>query len=171
MSLTTTATHHDPGAAATALLLEEERERRERLTAVEWKKRAHAAGRLALGAMFVISGLAKAFSFGPTASAIGSLGLVHPGFLLFFIVLVELVGGAMLISGFQVRKASLGLVGYLALVTLVALNDFSVDLNRAFAVANLAFVGALLMVFANGAGTWSIDEWLRRRAARRELSA
>lgn len=168
--LRTTVVHHDPGAAATALLLDEERERRERHDSVEWRKRAHVAGRCALGAMFVIGALAKAFTFQASAALIGNLGLVYPAFLMTLIIAVELVGGLMLFAGLQTRRVSLGLIGYLAMVTLVAHSDFSNDFNRVFALSNIAFAGALLMLFANGAGDLSADKWLRQRAVRQELA-
>lgn len=156
--------HHDPGAAAEALK-ELEREHHVELAELQ-ARRAHlyACGRILLATLFLVGGAVKWAHFHETASAMAGVGIADPVMLLPFALLIELAGGAMLALGYQVRAASMALVAYLGLVTLLVHWDLAVEANRVQAITNLALVGALLMLAGHGAGTASLDRVLARRA-------
>src|SRR5207249_1575034 len=120
-------------------------------------------GRLLLAALFVLSAVAKIALFDETRRAIDALGISAAGALLPIAIAAELIGGVMVAIGFEVRRASLGLLAYLALATLFFYHDLSIGLHRAFALSNLAFAGGLLMLYAHGAGAFSVERYLARR--------
>ena len=79
----------------------------------------------------------------------------------------ELVGGALLIVGFQARWAALALALYLVPVTFVIHNFWVLEGaerqsgSESFG-KGLMIIGGLLFVFVNGAGAFSVDNKLKR---------
>ena len=119
-------------------------------------------GRLLLAALFLPAGLSKITGFEGTVGYIGSVGLPVPALAAVVAIVVEVLGGAALIVGYQTRLAAAAL----ALFTLVA----SVFFHAFWAVApeqafvqqlmffkNIAVVGGLLVLAAAGAGALSLD--------------
>jgi putative oxidoreductase len=119
-------------------------------------------GRLLLAALFLPAGLSKITGFDGTVGYIGSVGLPVPALAAVVAIVVEVLGGAALIVGYQTRLAAAAL----ALFTLVA----SVFFHAFWAVApeqafvqqlmffkNIAVVGGLLVLAAAGAGALSLD--------------
>ncbi len=116
---------------------------------------AKLAGRILLAVIFIISGYAKIGGYAGTAQYMASKGL--PELLLPLVIAVELGGGLLLIVGWQTRLAALALAGF----TLIAGILFHyVPGNQGEMISfmkNLAITGGFLMVFAAGAGAWSVD--------------
>ncbi len=120
------------------------------------------AGRVFLAALFLPAGISKLTGFEGTVGYIASVGLPLPAVGAVLALLVEIVGSVALIAGFGTRIAAL----VLALFTLVASFFFhafwAVPADQAFMVQllffkNVAVVGGLLALAANGAGGWSLD--------------
>lgn len=120
------------------------------------------AGRVLLAALFLPAGISKLTGFEGTVGYIASVGLPLPVVGAVLALLVEIVGSVALIAGFGTRIAAL----VLALFTLVASFFFhafwAVPADQAFMVQllffkNVAVVGGLLTLAANGAGGWSLD--------------
>lgn len=120
------------------------------------------AGRVLLAALFLPAGISKLTGFEGTVGYIASVGLPLPAVGAVLALLVEIVGSVALIAGFGTRIAAL----VLALFTLVASFFFhafwAVPADQAFMVQllffkNVAVVGGLLALAANGAGGWSLD--------------
>ena len=120
------------------------------------------AGRVLLAALFLPAGISKLTGFEGTVGYIASVGLPLPVVGAVLALLVEIVGSVALIAGFGTRIAAL----VLALFTLVASFFFhafwAVPADQAFMVQllffkNVAVVGGLLALAANGAGGWSLD--------------
>ncbi|MDT7521002.1 DoxX family protein [Rhodoferax sp. TBRC 17198] len=120
------------------------------------------AGRVLLAALFLPAGISKLTGFEGTVGYIASVGLPLPAVGAVLALVVEIVGGLALIAGFGTRIAAL----VLALFTLVASFFFhafwAVPADQAFMVQllffkNVAVVGGLLALAANGAGGWSLD--------------
>ncbi|CAM8661465.1 COG2259 Predicted membrane protein [Comamonadaceae bacterium] len=120
------------------------------------------AGRVLLAALFLPAGISKLAGFEGTVGYIASVGLPLPAVGAVLALLVEIVGSVALIAGFGTRIAAL----VLALFTLVASFFFhafwAVPADQAFMVQllffkNVAVVGGLLALAANGAGGWSLD--------------
>ncbi len=124
---------------------------------------SHAAGRIFLAIIFLISGIGKigsgfglGFGYAGTAGfmAGGSfLGIGVPGQLLFLVILVEVVGGLALIAGFQTKAAAITL----AVFTLLAALIYHMPVTSTDFLKNLAITGGLLVLYANGAGAYSLD--------------
>jgi putative oxidoreductase len=120
------------------------------------------AGRVLLAALFLPAGISKLTGFEGTVGYIASVGLPLPAVGAVLALLVEIVGSVALIAGFGTRIAAL----VLAVFTLVASFFFhafwAVPADQAFMVQllffkNVAVVGGLLALAANGAGGWSLD--------------
>lgn len=127
------------------------------------KEYSHVGGRILLAIIFLVSGIGKigsgfglGFGYAGTAGfmAGGSfLGIGVPGGLLFLVILVEVLGGLALIAGFQTKAAALTL----AVFTLLAALIYHMPLISTDFLKNLAITGGLLVLFANGAGSYSLD--------------
>ena len=156
MTTSTHAMHHNPAAAVMAVAEYELQDQRKR-DAHQWRQSMfYSLGRMLLASLFLVSAIAKLAQYDATITALRDV-IAAPRVLLPMAIAVELVCGAMLLLGFKSRGAALVLGAYLISVTALVHHDFSNALNQAFALANLAFVGALLMVFAHGSGAASID--------------
>lgn len=114
-------------------------------------------GRLLLAAIFLLSGWSKLGDPAGTAAYIGSAGLPLAEVGAYLAILVELVGGAMLLFGYRTKLAAAAL----ALFTLVAAVFFHSalgDQNQFIHFfKNVAIVGGLLQVIAFGSGRLSLD--------------
>jgi putative oxidoreductase len=119
-------------------------------------------GRVLLVALFLPAGISKLTGFSGTVGYIASVGLPLPAVGAALAVLVEILGSLALLAGFGTRIAAL----VLAVFTLVASVFFhaywSAPAEQAFVVQllffkNIAVVGGLLVLAAQGAGGWSLD--------------
>ena len=123
--------------------------------------------RLLLALMFLLAGISKFAGLEGTAGYIASKGLPLPQLLAFASALIEVVGGVMLIVGWQARWAALALAAFTALASVIFHNYWSLPadkqmIDQLMFMKNLSVVGGLLMVFGFGAGPLSLDG---RRAA------
>jgi putative oxidoreductase len=126
-------------------------------------KWAQLVGRVALGAIFVISGLGKLAGWRGTVGYAGSKGVSEP--LLAIATALELFGGISVVLGFRARWGALALIVFLIPVTLVFHNFWAVPAAQQQAqvvnfLKNLSILGGMLMVFGRGAGAYSIDSHL-----------
>lgn len=159
--------HRDSAAAGIDLALVEA-EHRVAHQREQWRHaELYAFGRMLFGSVFLIAALAKLAHFAPTAQGMETLGLTDVSLLLGFGIGAELVGGLLVLLGFRTRAAALGLVAYLASVTLLVNHDFALEMNREAALMNLGMVAGLLLLFGHGSGALSVDRWLARRTSRR----
>lgn len=157
--MTTTAMHHDSCAAQLAVAEHEVEQRRRHNLQQHRQARLYALGRVLVAAIFIVSAVAKILSYSATLSALTDT-LAEPRVLLPIGIGIELLGGAMLLAGLRARRVAMGLIGYLAAITLLLLTDLSNPFIRSAALSNLAFAGALLMIVAHGAGALSVDRFL-----------
>jgi len=124
-----------------------------------WKW-AQFVGRVALGTIFVVSGLGKLAAWQGTAAYAGSKGV--PEILLAIATALELLGAVSVVLGFRTRWGALALLIFLVPVTLVFHNFWAVppeqqQMQLVHFLKNLSIGGGLLMVFGRGAGAFSID--------------
>ena len=119
-------------------------------------------GRILLAIVFVPAGFGKIAGFAGTVGYATAMGLPLPQVGVALALVIELFGGLALLIGFRTRYAALAL----AVFTLVASYFFhafwAVPADQAFMVQllffkNVAVVGGLLTLAANGAGGWSLD--------------
>lgn len=122
---------------------------------------AFAIGRVALVAIFIISGAQKLMGLEGTAGYIASKGLPMPMIAAIVAGLVEVIGGLMIAIGFKARIAALGLAVF-TLVATVLFHDFwnmegqAQSMNIIAAMKNMSIIGGLLVVFAVGSGPYSL---------------
>jgi putative oxidoreductase len=161
------ALHHDPAAAAQALAEQEAQAQRE----TERRKSRDATfisvGRVLVSIIFIVNGLAKIATYETTLKEVRASGVSDAELLLPIAIAIELIGGAFLALGFKTRSAAIALMGYLALITVLLHSNLGVEAHRAMALANLAFIGGLVMLAAVGAGRVSVDRMLELREAKR----
>src|SRR2546425_8223627 len=124
-----------------------------------WKW-AQFVGRVALGTIFVVSGLGKLAAWQGTAAYAGSKGVTE--IRLAIATALELLGAASVVLGFRTRLGALALLIFLVPVTLVFHNFWAVpaeqqQMQMAHFLKNLAIGGGVLVVFCRGGGALRID--------------
>jgi putative oxidoreductase len=109
-------------------------------------------GRALLGALFLISGIGKIFAFAGVAGWMASAGLPAASALLVLTIAIEVIGGLLLVIGWQARWAALTLAVFLIPVTAIFHGFWSADAAHyqdqltAF-LKNAAILGGMLLVF------------------------
>ena len=134
------------------------------MTTIE--KSADLAGRILIGAMFLIAGIGKIGAYAATQGYMGSAGV--PGGLLPAVIALEVLGAIALIVGFRTRLVALAL----AIFTLIAALLFHRapdQMQQILFLKNFAIAGGLLILAAHGAGAWSLDARNRALSAPGEL--
>ena len=127
------------------------------------KRYAPITGRILLSIIFLLSAFGKATDFSGMEQYMASKGLPAIPLLLALAMLTEALGGLSLLLGFKARWGALLLFLFLIPTTLI-FHDFWAltgamrqDMQIHF-LKNLAIMGGLLMVAANGPGAFSLDK-------------
>ena len=120
------------------------------------------AARLAMVALFLPAGIGKLTGFAGTVGYISSVGLPMPTLAAAIALIVEIVGSLALLAGFGTRIAALVLAAFTLVASFFFHNYWGVPADQAFMqqllfFKNIAVVGGLLAIAANGAGAWSLD--------------
>jgi putative oxidoreductase len=148
--------HHDPEAAQAAV------EEAEADAATEYERLAakrealYVAGRLTVAIVFIGSAVAKAAAF-------DAVTFPGNGGAFWMSIFLELGCGALLAIGLFARRAALALLLWLGVGVVFFHGDLTIDINRAFMMANLAIAGGLFVFVAHGGGLLSIDHWREQR--------
>ena len=119
--------------------------------------------RIAIAAVFIVFGIRKLMAVAGTAGYFAKLGLPMPEIVVWLVILIEVLGGILLIVGWQTRMAAWILAGFVVLATAAAHRYWEFDAPQYVAqltnfMKNLAIVGGLLMVAAVGPGRYSVDK-------------
>jgi len=125
------------------------------------------AGRILLALIFVISGYNKLVGFDGTVGYIASKGLPLPQLAAAAAIAIELVGGVLLVIGWQARWAATAIFLFLIPTTLIfhafwAAPAANLQMETIQFMKNLCILGGMLYVMAFGAGPLSVDN--RKRA-------
>ncbi len=117
-------------------------------------------GRLALGAIFLLSVTGKLTNWGGTVAHAAAKGV--PEVLLAGATALELVGVVLLLVGFKTRWGAAALVVFLVPVTLVFHNFWAVQgpahqQQLVEFLKNVAIAGGLLVEFVAGPGAFNLD--------------
>lgn len=155
--------HHDPQSAALAFAEAEEKERALEARLARRHHRLHFAGRALLAVLFLASGIAKLVQFDSTVKALDTFALGDSSLALIVAIAAELLGGSLLLLGYQTRWASIGLAAYVALATVFFDSNLADPLHRSFALSNLAIIGGLLLLVAHGAGAVSLERRIEKK--------
>lgn len=112
-------------------------------------------GRLFLSMIFIFSGFTKITGYACTQGYMESMGV--PGMLLPLVIAVELFGGLAILFGFKARFVAILLVGF-NIISALIFHQFWIDESQMNPfMKNIAMAGGFLMIFAHGAGAYSID--------------
>jgi len=120
------------------------------------------AGRILLGALFIISGFGKITGYEGTAGYMASKGMPFVNLLLPAAIAIELGGGLLLALGYKARWAALAIFLFLIPTTLIFHAFWGIDPKEAAMqqinfLKNVSIAGGMLMVFAHGPGAYSVD--------------
>jgi putative oxidoreductase len=135
-------------------------------------------GRILLAAIFVTSGVAKLTDTPGTVAHMTGMGIPYAETLAIVAGVAEVLGGIAIAFGFLTRAASLGLILFMIPTTLIfhAFWNYTGEQRMPQMVnfmKNLAIIGGLAVLMAQGAGRFSLDHRIRRarawRRARREV--
>ena len=112
-------------------------------------------GRLFLSMIFIFSGFTKITGYAATQGYMESMGV--PGMLLPLVIALELFGGIAILLGFKARLIAVLFVAF-NIVSALLFHQFWIDESQMNPfMKNIAIAGGFLMIFAHGAGAYSID--------------
>lgn len=126
-------------------------------------------GRVALGAIFVKSGLQKLMALSAFAASLASRGVPQSSTWAVIGATVEFVGGIMIVTGFRARLASLLMVLFVIVATGISHRywEFADAAARRAQESqffkNLSISGGFLLLYVCGSGRFGLDTVLRRR--------
>src|SRR5215510_9365585 len=110
------------------------------------------AGRVLLASLFVLEALSKLNAYDAAQGYMRAFGL--PGQILPLVIAVELGGGVLILLGWQTRVAFAAFCAAAAVIFHTKFGDRNQLLHFE---KDLALAGAFLIVYAHGAGRYSID--------------
>jgi putative oxidoreductase len=125
-------------------------------------------GRVALGAIFVKSGLQKLMALSAFAASLASRGVPQSSVWAVIGATVEFVGGILIVTGLRTREASLLMVLFVIVATGIShryweFAEAARRLQESQFFKNLSIIGGFLLLFATGSGRFGLDALLRRR--------
>ncbi|AIY41714.1 putative membrane protein [Collimonas arenae] len=126
-------------------------------------------GRILIGAPFLMSGLGKLGAYAATVGYISAVGLPAPTLAYIVAVLIEIGGGGLLLSGYQVRLASLVMAVFSLGTAFFFHNNFADQNQMIHFLKNVMMAGGLLQITAFGAGAWSLDARFASLTARKPV--
>ncbi|WP_232495880.1 DoxX family protein [Novosphingobium kaempferiae] len=107
-------------------------------------------GRVLIAAIFILSGISKITDPASAMAYISSVGLPLPAVALAAAIVVELVGGALLIVGYRVRTVAV-VIALFSVATAVFFHNNLADQNQFIHFfKNIAIAGGLLQIVAFG---------------------
>ena len=127
------------------------------------------AGRIALGAIFVKSGLQKLLDLGVFAASLAGRGVPQSSFWAVVGATVEFVGGIMILTGLKARYASLLMILFVIVATGIGHRYWEYAdaaarrAQESQFFKNLSILGGFVLMFVTGAGRFSLDAWLASR--------
>ena len=123
-------------------------------------------GRTLLALIFIFAGFHKITGFEGTAGYMASHGLPMPQVLLAATIVIELIGGLMILLGWQARLAAAAIFLFLIPTTLIFHAFWNVNPADGMALQNqmnhfmknLAIMGGMLYIVAYGSGPLSLQK-------------
>ena len=112
-------------------------------------------GRLLLSIIFIFAGIGKITDYATTQGYMESVGV--PGMLLPLVIAFEVLGGIAVLLGYKARLIAFLFAGF-SIVSAILFHQFWVDESQMISfMKNISIAGGFLMIFAHGAGAYSID--------------
>jgi putative oxidoreductase len=116
---------------------------------------ADLVGRVLISAIFLITGLGKISGYADTQGYMAAHGV--PGALLPLVIAVEVLGALAIIAGYRTRMAAAVLAVFTLAAGLLFHNAPGDQAQQMMLLKNVAIAGGFLILFARGAGAWSLD--------------
>jgi putative oxidoreductase len=121
-------------------------------------------GRLGLSLIFIMSGLGKLAAYAGTQQYMAAAGV--PGFLLPFVIALEVGGGLAILTGAFTRQAAVALALFSVVSAIMFHSNFADQNQMIHFMKNIAIAGGYLTLAAHGAGSLSIDALRARRSGK-----
>lgn len=119
--------------------------------------------RIFIGAWFIPEGIEKILAYSGTAGYMASAGV--PAWLLPLVIATEIACGVCILVGWRTRLFAFLLAGYTLLAVLLFHLHPATTADKIVQMAELVDAGGFLVLFAHGAGAWSLDGWTAHRRA------
>lgn len=125
-------------------------------------------GRVALGTIFIKSGIQKLLALSVFAASLAQRGIPQSEMWAVIGATIEFVGGVLIVTGFQTRYASLLMILFVIVATGISHRfwEFADAARRAQEsqfFKNFSIIGGFLLLFVTGGGRISLDTLLNRR--------
>lgn len=118
-------------------------------------------GRILLGHIFLMAGISKiGAGYAGTAGYMDSMGV--PGALLPLVIILEIVGGLMVIVGFKVKWAAYALAAFTVVAGVIFHSNFADQMQMIMFMKNMSITGGLLLLSVYGSGQLSLDNKLSK---------
>jgi putative oxidoreductase len=114
------------------------------------------SGRILLSLMFLTSGLSKIGGYAATQGYMESQGV--PGMLLPLVIALEVLAPLLIAVGWHTRLAALALAGFSIAAAVLFHANFGDQMQMIMFMKNISIAGGFLLLAANGAGAWSLDQ-------------
>ena len=114
------------------------------------------AGRCLLALLFLVEAWVKLNGYAGALAYTQKFGI--PGFMLPGAIALELIGGLLIVIGWQTRRAAIALAGFCLIAAFVFHTNFSQSNEVLHFLKDLAIAGGFLLLAVNGPGEWSVDE-------------
>ncbi len=119
------------------------------------RKYAYTSGRILLSMIFIMAGLIKLDDPAAFAALLETGGI--PGTAAYPLIALEIIGGAMILVGYQTRNAAI-VLSTIYFGGLILLNrTLGSQMEIMTFVQNLGLAGGFLLLFAKGPGILSVD--------------
>ena len=111
-------------------------------------------GRIFISVLFLVSAYNKIFSINGTMGWMEGFGI--PGFLLYPVIVLEIILPIFIIIGYQARVSAAILAAFCLLTAFIFHFDFSEQMQVIAFLKNLGLAGGFLFIVANGTRNWVI---------------
>ena len=115
-------------------------------------------GRIFISLIFLLAGVGKIFNYEGTIGYMESYGI--PGYLLIPAIAIEILFPLLVIIGYKTKFSAMILSLFAILLAIIFHTDFSNQMQLMSFLKNFAIAGGFLIIFARGAGKYSIDQRL-----------
>lgn len=120
------------------------------------EKYTNLVGRILLAHIFLLAGINKITGYSGTQAYMEGMGV--PGMLLPLVILLEIGGALALIVGWQTRWAAYALALFSIVAAIIFHSNLAEQIQMILFMKNWALAGGLLVLAANGAGAFSLDQ-------------
>ena len=119
-------------------------------------------GRLLISLIFILAGVMKIFIFPETVSALEAAGIRLANMFTAVALLLELIGGLLVLAGWHTRIGVYLLMIFLLPTTLIFhgfwnFQGHELAEQMSHFLKNMAILGGLLLLWSYGPGRWSVD--------------